>query len=164
MGATVIEGRRYRVELRVLDPWFDGGHPTNPQGLRARDMGLAGMLGGPFRRVIQANYLQPVIEIRQPSRRWHFNAVHISPLPLVEQEPGLFAGEFKAMREGELFVFVNDAVVPLVPTFFYESRLGQNDGTASLKIVRLDEAPTRLSAAGPAPAPLPTPSGAAGGS
>ena len=63
-------GKRYRVELRVdeNDPWFDGSHPTDPKGLRARDLGLAGILGGPFRRVIEANFLQPVIEIRQPPR------------------------------------------------------------------------------------------------
>jgi uncharacterized protein (DUF2235 family) len=141
VGANVIAGRRYRVELRVLDPWFDGGHPTNPQGLRARDMGPIGWLGGPFRRVIEANYLQPVIEIRQPSRRWRFDGVHIYPLQVVEQEPGLFTAEFKAMRAGELFVFANDAVLPLLPTFFYESRLAHNYGTASLTVVRLDEAP-----------------------
>ena len=79
VGMTVAKDRRYRVELKVDEPWFDGSHATNPMGLRARDLGLAGILGGPFRRVIEANFLQPVVEIRQGSRSWPFDKVHINP-------------------------------------------------------------------------------------
>jgi hypothetical protein len=86
--------------------------------------------------------------------------VHIYPLLVVEQEPRLFTAEFKAMRDGELFLFANDAVLPLLPTFFYESRLGHNYGTASLKVVRLDEAPIVAGSAGPTAARLAQASGA----
>ncbi len=141
---SVELGKRYRVELRVAatDPWFDGSHPTDPKGLRARDLGLTGILGGPFRRVIEANFLQPVIEIRQPSGSWRLSNAHLTPLALDEKEPRLFIGEFKAGASGELFVFANDAVSLLDPTYFYTSRLGKNHGSAVLKIVLLEEAPT----------------------
>jgi hypothetical protein len=137
-------GKRYRVELQVdaNDPWFDGSHPTDPKGLRARDLGLAGVLGGPFRRVIEANFLQPIIEIRKPPGSWRLDHAHITPLALEEKEPRLFVGEFKAGASGELFVFANDAVSLLNPTYFYASRLGRNHGSARLKIVLLEEAPT----------------------
>lgn len=136
--------KRYRVELRVgaQDPWFDGSHPTDPKGLRARDLGLAGILGGPFRRVIEANFLQPVIEIRQPPGSWRLDNVHITPLALEEKESRLFVGEFKAAASGELFVFANDAVALHDPTYFYRSRLGKNRGKAALSITLLEEAPT----------------------
>jgi uncharacterized protein (DUF2235 family) len=135
--------KRYRVELRVdaADPWFDGSHPTDPKGLRARDLGPAGILGGVFRRVIEANFLQPVIEIRQPPGDWRLDNAHITPLELEEKEPRLFVGEFTAGGSGELFIFANDAVSLLHPTYFYTSRLGKNHGSAALKIVLLEEAP-----------------------
>ena len=84
------------MELRVDKQWFDGSHPTDPKGLRARDLGLAGILGGPFRRVIEANFLQPVVEIRQPPGSWRLDKVHITPLAPEEKQPRLFVGEFKA--------------------------------------------------------------------
>ena len=97
---SVELGKRYRVELHVdaNDPWFDGSHPTDPKGLRARDLGLAGILGGPFRRVIEANFLQPSSRSgSRPARgawtmrtspRWYWR----------KTEPRLFVGEFKAGR------------------------------------------------------------------
>jgi uncharacterized protein (DUF2235 family) len=141
---SVEFGKRYRVELRVdpKDPWFDGKYPTDPKGLRARDLGLAGILGGPFRRVVEANFLQPVIEIRKPAGSWRLSNTYIAPLALDEKEPRLFVGEFQAAASGELFVFANDAVSLRDPTYFYTSRLGKNSGSASLKIVLLEEAPT----------------------
>jgi hypothetical protein len=143
VGHRVERGKRYRVEMRVApgDPWFDGTHPTDPKGLRARDLGVAGIIGGPFRRVIEANFLQPVIEIRQPPHWWPFDHAYIAPLALEERERHLFVGEFEAAAGGELFLFANDAVSPFDPAYFYTSRLGRNHGTALLMIALLDQAP-----------------------
>jgi len=141
VGQRVEPDKRYRVELRVTEPWFDGRHATNPAGLTALGLGPFGVLFGPLRRVVEANYLQPVIAIRQPAGARWFDNVDINPLVVAEQEPGLFAGEFKAPDGGgELFVFANDAVSLLDPTYFY-SGPGKNSGRADLKIVLLEEAP-----------------------
>ena len=137
----VVQGRRYRIELRIDKAWFDGSHATNPLGLSAGDLGAAGYLGAPFRRVVEANYLQPVIEIRRPPEDWGIDSLHMSPLMLAETDPGVFAGEFQASHGGELFVFANDAVLPWWPRFFYSSRPGRNHGTASVRIDRLEEPP-----------------------
>jgi hypothetical protein len=142
VGRQVEQDRRYRVELRVdaAQPWFDGGHPTDPKGLRARDLGLAGILGAPFRRVIEANFLQPVVEIRQPPGSWRITNAHITPLELDEKERRLFVGEFKAGVTGELFLFANDAVSLHDPGYFYASRRGRNLGQATLSITPLEDA------------------------
>ncbi len=140
----VVKNRRYRVTFRIEktdEAWFDGSHAASPLGLRAGDLGLVGYLGTPFRRVIEANYLQPVIEIRRPPARWRFDSLHMSPLTLAEKEPGVFVGEFQASHDGELFVFANDAVLPWWPRYFYLDQPGHNDGTATLRIDRLEEAP-----------------------
>jgi hypothetical protein len=141
VGATVTRGRRYRVELRVQRPWFDGSYATTPLGLRARDMGLVGITGAPFRRVVEANYLQPVVEIRRPPDSWRIDSLFITALPLTQEGPLLYAAVFTAGHDGELFVFANDAVSLLQPTFFYQSPRGRNHGTAALLIFRLEDAP-----------------------
>jgi hypothetical protein len=141
VGKTVEKGRRYRVWFAVDQPWFDASHATTPLGLRARDMGVAGIVGGPYRRVIEANYLQPVVEIRGSAERWRLDSVHINPLQLEEQAPGLFRAVFTATQSGELFVFANDAVLPGYPDFFYTSDVGRNSGGAQITIERLEEAP-----------------------
>jgi uncharacterized protein (DUF2235 family) len=153
VGRTVDKGRRYRVWLAVDHPWFDASHATNPLGLRARDLGAAGIVGGPFRRVIEANFLQPVVEIRGSSQLWRLDSVHINPLQLEEKSPGLYGGVFTATKSGELFVFANDAVLLGKPAFFYKSDLGLNSGSAQMTIERLEEAP--------ATAALPHPEGLA---
>jgi uncharacterized protein (DUF2235 family) len=141
VGRTVDKGRRYRVWFAVDRPWFDASHATNPRGLRARDLGAAGIAGGPFRRVIEANYLQPVVEIRGSAVAWRIDSVHINPLELEEKSPGLYSGVFTATKSGELFVFPNDAVLLGNPAFFYQSSLGLNHGGAQMTIERLEDAP-----------------------
>lgn len=154
VGRTVDKGRRYRVWFAVDRPWFDASHATNPLGLRARDLGAAGIAGGPFRRVIEANFLQPVVEIRGSAQSWRLDSVHINPLELEERSPGLFSAVFTAPQGGELFVFANDAVLLGSPAFFYKSELGFNSGGAQMTIERLEEAPA--TAALPRPEQLAT--------
>jgi hypothetical protein len=160
--ATAVKGTRYIVEMTVRAAWFDGDAPTTPVGLSAAELGVAGYLGVPFRRVIEARYLQPLIEIRQPPRRLQFDSVHIYPLDMEWQQGAQhYRAEFTAPESGELFVFVNDSVLPINPLFFYEPQWlhDGNRGTARLTLRRaaLDEprlpAPlvTRLSDAGQVP-------------
>jgi hypothetical protein len=140
IAARVVKGRRYRVELHVVTPWFDGTYPTSPLGMSAADLGAPGFVGAPFRRVIEANYLQPIVEIRRPLQAWRIDSLHMFPLAVAEQTAGVFVAEFTATQSGELFVFVNDAVLPGWPAFFYQSMPARNQGTAALSIVRLEEA------------------------
>jgi uncharacterized protein (DUF2235 family) len=113
---AVTEDRRYLVRFNVVDPWYDSSIPTSPEGLAAGELpwGL-GYLAAPFRRVIDASFLQPMIEIRRPgqSRRW-FDRIQIHPLSVrrVGDSPTLYEAEFTAPRSGELFMFVNDAMIP----------------------------------------------------
>jgi hypothetical protein len=104
-------------------------------------MGLVGIAGAPFRRVVEANYLQPVVEIRRPPESWRVDSLFITALPLTQEGPSLYAAVFTAGHDGELFVFANDAVSLLQPTFFYQAPPGRNHGTAALLIFRLEDAP-----------------------
>jgi uncharacterized protein (DUF2235 family) len=113
---TVIAGQRYVVTFDVLDAWHDASLPTSPQGLPSAEFPLGfGYLAGPLKRVINAHYLQPLIEIRPTDGKdgWLSN---LQIYPLAVEQVGdtgtLFRAEFKAARDGELFLFVNDAMLP----------------------------------------------------
>jgi len=113
----VRKGDRYVVTMNVTDPWYDSTLATSPLGLASNEFpwGL-GYLAVPLKRVIGANYLQPLIEIRSAggSRNVLRGTVHIYPLSMrqVGDSRTLFRGEFNAEREGELFLFANDAMLP----------------------------------------------------
>ena len=106
------------VSFDVDQPWYDSTLATSPEGLPSREFpwGL-GYLAAPLKRVIDAHYLQPLIEIRRVGEdaSWFGHNVQIYPLSArqVGDSRTLFRAEFRAARSGELFLFVNDAMLPL---------------------------------------------------
>lgn len=149
-AVSVRRGQEYEVSLYVVDDWFDGSTAASPAGLRVSDYSnAAGYLGVPYKRVIEAGYLQPVIEIRPPHA--FMNKVYIYPLVLTNQldDPKLYRGSFVAQESGDLDLFANDAVLPITGSwagkynirYFYE-RSGSpagNRGTACVLITRKGE-------------------------
>lgn len=148
----VYEGERYVVMFDVLEPWFDAHLAATPAGLPASEFpwGL-GYVAAPLRRVIEANYLQPLLEIRETGRGGAFIASNVQIYTLAPQPVGdsktLYRAEFEAARTGELFLFVNDAMIPsrrkwfgVDYRYFYEAAgtgtARGNRGTACVRIER----------------------------
>ncbi|WP_162301927.1 DUF2235 domain-containing protein [Croceibacterium ferulae] len=148
-GLRVRSGARYAVELEVIGPqWQDGGMPTTPRGRSAGELGVAGRAGVLLRRVIGANYLQPVIAIRRGPGLLQFgDRVHIEPLVLRQDIDclSIWHGSFTAPRGGELVLFVNEAVPPLLlpADFFYTHEEYGNTGAARVTIRLVDPMPGR---------------------
>jgi uncharacterized protein (DUF2235 family) len=115
----VQKGQRYVVTLDVVDQWYDGSLPATPEGIEARAFpwGL-GYLAVPLRRVVDAAYLQPIVEIRPRRLRGLFGNVRIEMLGVGTEgdSPNLYRGEFVARKSGELFLFANDAMLPRRPS------------------------------------------------
>jgi hypothetical protein len=113
----VKKGERYRITFNPTDAWFDGSHPAPISGLEAGDhLFPVGYLGVPFRRVVAANYLQPVVEIRRRKEEaeW-FGEVYMYSLSLqFNVNTGDHRAEFEATQDGALLLFANDSIVPLV--------------------------------------------------
>jgi uncharacterized protein (DUF2235 family) len=140
LGGTVTETERYYVFLDVVEPWMDGKVKATPTGLAAADLGLAGAIGAPLRRILDAPYMQPVIAIRRG------DGLHIAPLAVESlagegdaTDPSVansYLGEFVAPASGELFLFVNDAVLPLTSeaSFFYRRGRAANRGSACVTV------------------------------
>jgi hypothetical protein len=166
----VVDNQRYVVTFDVVDPWYDGAVATSPEGLGVGDFpwGL-GHVAAPFRRVFDARYLQPVLEVRPVDgrrSRWFGENIQIYPLPLrpVGDSVTLYRAEFRVPRSGELFLFANDAMIPLAirsgkynDRYFYEaSGFGPEDkrgnrGNACVTVERVSvaEAPIYAPPAGP---------------
>jgi hypothetical protein len=107
----VRKGEPYVVTFDVIDPWYDASIPTTPQGLSSGELPRGfGYFAVPLKRVVNSNYLQPLIEIRPTGS----SRVQIYPLEMrqVGDSTTQFRADFKAPRDGELFVFANDAMLP----------------------------------------------------
>jgi hypothetical protein len=154
----VVKDQHYIVSFEVVDPWYDGSFATTPNGLSAGDLpwGL-GYLFVPLRRVIDASYLQPVLEVRPTEgSRNLFSSGNVQIYPLIIRadgaSPNLYVADFLAPRTGELFLFANDAMIPLTSSrwgkfdyrHFYEaSGFGTdqergNRGSACVTVRRVD--------------------------
>jgi len=144
-ATRVTKGVTYEVSFYVVDSWSDGKRATAPDGLSAQQLGFWGYVGAPFKRVINANYLQPIIEIRPLDDDHSFiRNVYLYPLEMRREGDSinLYRGQFTAPRTGELNLFVNDAVMP-----FAGKWAGANDfrrfyrlnrGSACVIIARTD--------------------------
>jgi uncharacterized protein (DUF2235 family) len=148
----VVEKKSYIVTFDVVEPWFDSSIATTPEGIRVGDFPLGlGYLAAPFRRVIDARYLQPVLEVR-PTDGEHRIGGNAQIYPLTVRPVGnseiLYRAEFVAPRTGELFLFANDAMIPLAGKYdyryFYErsgpdkQQAGGNRGSACVTVERVD--------------------------
>lgn len=150
-GFKVTKDHEYAVELYVEDPWKDGRHPASPNGLRAREFDgvwarMFTGLAAPLRRVVMARYLEPLYEIRTIKRDGKV-AIHIGRLNIAKKG-AIYSGAFRARRDGELYLFVNDAVWIGNLAYFYTHEDGLNQGSA--RIVIVDRTPPQ--ARRPAPA------------
>lgn len=135
-GMTVVKGQIYAVEIEVAEVWKDDRQPTDPRGLSARDLGLAGYLGAPLRRAVSANYLQPVAHIRG---QWP--GPILQPIELQRRAAPLtgWRGEFKAHSSGRLSFVANDAAPPYFRRFFYDN----NSGTARVRVTLIRSLPEK---------------------
>ena len=150
-GVNVVKGHHYAVEFAVprpaskLKPWQDGSFRADPTGLPAYRMGLPGTLGAPFRRLIDARYLQPLYEIRPDDDREKRRKVQVKALNMaaagIEEDCLIYRADFVATEDGELFLFANDVFAIWQPDFFYIAPGVGNRGIARVYIHDFSDIP-----------------------
>jgi uncharacterized protein (DUF2235 family) len=165
----VEKGQRYVVTFDVMEPWSDANLPTSPEGLSAGEFPWAlGYIAGPLKRVIDAHYLQPLIQIRPTDGQGQVGGniqIYALEVRQVGDEDTLFRADFKAQRDGELFLFVNDAMLPFTGSrwgdydyrYFYRfSGTGDRSkrGNRGSACVTIESAGVRRSTNAPAPGPV----------
>ena len=129
-GSQVEAGRHYRVTLTVNQPWTDGTIATDPGGFGSEQLPwYARYTAAPLRRSLSERWFQPLVKIvpAPGNGSSQVEAVDLQPSPA-----GVYSAEFVAARTGEVFLFVNDAIVSwrgLTQDFY-----GNNEGMALVQI------------------------------
>ena len=142
-GLLLIEGTRYTLTYKVQQPWKDGSEmETTPIGFESADAGWKFAAAVPLRRSWRANWFQPIVHIGRYGRdRYVLRSTHDKPDEYVSEA-------FMARTSGELFLFVNDAVVVPVPgwSFFYDGMLKgeiNNKGSAIVTVAPVPATPVQ---------------------
>lgn len=141
-GLIAKKGLTYDVSLVVTDGWEDGhrwdepqtkGIETDPNGFGLDKMTRTMALGLPYRRLISPNWLATVFRIGEGG----FGEVVLNyesdectcPRPATR-----YKASFKAAKDGEVFVYVNDSIISwLGLERFYRNNKGTADLTITLR-------------------------------
>ncbi|WP_201831772.1 DUF2235 domain-containing protein [Microvirga zambiensis] len=129
-GQTVEPGTRYKILLRVIEPWFDEDIATSPAGFGAGRMPwYLHYTGIPARRFPASDWLQTMAKIVPANGR----GGPIEALDMVCDPQGTWcSAELVAKAEGVLHLFANDAVVRwdgLTDAYY-----GNNSGLADVTV------------------------------
>lgn len=132
-GFDMEQGQRYRITLTIKEPWKDLGITPGINGFGVESMTWAMYPGLLFRRHIGQPWFKLIARIgRQGNDEYPLDLK-----PVGDATSRQFAAEITARRSGKLFLFVNDAVLPLPEKwqFFYCN----NSGTAAVTITTVAE-------------------------
>jgi hypothetical protein len=137
-GLTVQQDKSYRVTIVVTEPWEDHrnlnepdpekakGIETDPLGFGFDKMRWQQALALPIRRLVGSNWFATVLRI---GNRGFGEIVPTYQRHWSPQGEVSFVTTFKARKTGELFVYVNDAVLgmPGYVDTFYRNNKGKAD-------------------------------------
>lgn len=131
-GVKAIKDEEYRVVLEVTSDWLDDTIPTDPRGFGFRKMSPAMYLGVPFRRVMFSSWYVPVLRVGSKGGEEHV----LDLKPIAPGQGKQYEARFKPRSDGDVFLFVNDAVFgwPAPPGYFYRN----NHGKATVRIEHLN--------------------------
>lgn len=126
-GRRLAAGTRYRVILTGQEAWRDDTKPTGMAGFDADS--FAHLAGTPLKRWWREPWFAPIA---------HVGVKGNEEFPLhpcsggVAANPNVMVAEFTTNHDGELFLFVNDAVLalPRIQNYFYVN----NHGNATVQV------------------------------
>lgn len=150
-GLFVFRGQRYRLQFRIpaSQSWKDNSIPAGPQGVRAIDETLSMDIAVPLRRRVGQPWFKPIARIGtkgsdeysldfEPAPHFIYdmsqykcwNDTCSDPFSIPEPTPNdnVVQAEFVAQSSGELFIYVNDVVLPPPwTTLLYRNNTGSAD-------------------------------------
>ncbi|WP_130226120.1 hypothetical protein [Bradyrhizobium sp. Leo121] len=131
-GLKVFAGRSYEIKITVAEPWEDAGRPTTPAGFRTSTIDLSNRwkFRGAIllRRILFRPWYRIIARVGETGVDEYF----LDPIPLPNTTPQAYKATFKAARSGELFLYVNDAVIGL--PWVYDSFYPNNGGKAKITV------------------------------
>ncbi|MEA2868865.1 MAG: hypothetical protein QOE39_3580 [Bradyrhizobium sp.] len=149
-GLSVERNKSYRITLVVTDPWEDGhkfdqpdpekakGIETGPRGFGWNKMVWPMQLGVPIRRLLASNWFATIIRIGNRGFGEVVLSYHRMDSPPCQcPATTSYTATFTAQKTGEVFVYVNDAVIG-IPGYFDHYYTLNNKGKADLTLQLLD--------------------------
>jgi uncharacterized protein (DUF2235 family) len=131
-GLKVFAGRSYQITIAVTEPWDDAGRPATPAGFRTSTIELANRWKFRtaifLRRILFRPWYRIIARVGEAGVDEYF----LDPIPLPNTTPQAYKATFKASRSGELFLYVNDAVIGL--PWLYDAFYSNNGGNATVKV------------------------------
>ena len=130
-GLVLKSGKHYRITLTMTEDWKDGNKSTTMSGFASDTFTL--LIGIPWRRWWTQNWFKPIAQIGAVGNEEYV----LNPLDAVSTvasgDERTLVGEIVARTDGELFIYVNDAVamIPRWIDYFYKHN---NHGGASIKV------------------------------
>jgi uncharacterized protein (DUF2235 family) len=133
-GLTVRSGFKYEILITMTTPWEDGKRPVTPTGYRTstiepreRWRGYAGIF---LRRILFRPWFRLIARVGETGVDEYF----LDPVPVPDTAPQAYRARFTADRGGELFLYVNDAVIglPWVSDAYYKNNKGSANVTVRL--------------------------------
>jgi uncharacterized protein (DUF2235 family) len=133
-GLSVRAGFKYELVVTPTTPWQEDTRPVTPIGYRTstikaseRWKGYATIL---LRRILFRPWFRLIARIGETGVDEYF----LDPIPVSQTTPQEYRGTFKAQRGGELFLYVNDAVIalPWLSDYFFKRNVGAAKVTVRL--------------------------------
>lgn len=155
LGYPLEKDKVYLIGMTVTEPWRDGDIPASPLGFTYVDSVRAKLAAGQpaaaakvllvhlggivMRRELTSRWFVPIVAIR-PADGGALRKVALRFKPLGECAPlCAYQAQFTAPVEGQAYLYVNDAVLPVgdarSDVFYRESGPGPNQGAAIVTIV-----------------------------
>jgi uncharacterized protein (DUF2235 family) len=128
-GIVLEEGKRYRITIRQLGEWRDSDIPTNLGGIHVMDQPRSTRLlliaALPMKRTMIRPWFLPIARIGSTGNDEEFLDANVEVSTSTHQEI------IRARKDGELFFYVNDAIlgVPGYWDYFYKNNRGQAEVT-----------------------------------
>ena len=149
-GIRLREGLKYRIQIEIQEgeqgEWFDKARRTDVAGFSTDSMPY--LIGSPLKRWWRENWFQPIARIGKVGNS-EYALRPAAPLPVVGYKKCTIAEEKCETNKpnrtlisdmtpdvtGELFIYVNDAVLALSgqTNMFYQN----NSGTAKISVKRI---------------------------
>jgi uncharacterized protein (DUF2235 family) len=131
-GLTVRTGFKYEIAVTMATPWEDEGRPTTPVGFRTstiepkkRWRGYATIF---LRRILFRPWFRLIARVGETGVDEYF----LDPVPVPNTDPQAYKAKFTADRSGEIFLYVNDAVIGL--PWLYGRFYKDHKGTAKVTV------------------------------
>ncbi|MGC3982075.1 MAG: DUF2235 domain-containing protein [Steroidobacteraceae bacterium] len=130
-GLVLQQGNRYRITLKVTSGWTDVSVDTDVEGFPAPSTKFRAFT--PLKRWWQQNWLKPIARIGELGNDEYILDSVTKNAKDPANTPGVLISDIEARTTGELFLYLNDAVVaiPWLTDFFEKNNQGSAEVTVS---------------------------------